>query len=48
MSSGPRDQTLRVQGKVGSTAELAAMVVKRQSGHCIRVSDVARVEDGAE
>jgi hydrophobe/amphiphile efflux-1 (HAE1) family protein len=46
--SGPREETLRVQGRVGSPAELAALVVRQADGRAIHVSDVARVEDGGE
>jgi HAE1 family hydrophobic/amphiphilic exporter-1 len=48
VSSGPIDHTLRVQGRVGSPAELGAIVVKQLGSRSIRVSDVARVEDGGE
>jgi hydrophobe/amphiphile efflux-1 (HAE1) family protein len=48
VSSGPTDQTLRVQGRVESPAQLGAIVVKQLDGHSLRVSDVARVEDGGE
>jgi hydrophobe/amphiphile efflux-1 (HAE1) family protein len=48
VSAGPTDQTLRVQGRVDSPAQLGAIVVKQVDGHPLRVSDVARVEDGGE
>jgi hydrophobe/amphiphile efflux-1 (HAE1) family protein len=48
VSSGPIDQTLRVQGRVDSPAALAAIVVKQVGARSLRVSDVARVEDGGE
>ena len=48
ISSGPVDQTLRVQGRVDSPAALAAIVVKQAGSRSLRVSDVARVEDGGE
>ena len=48
VSAGPTDQTLRVQGRVESPAQLGAMVVKQLDGHPLQVSDLARVEDGGE
>ena len=48
VSSGPVDQTLRVQGRVGTPSEIGAIVVKRLDTRSLRVSDVGRVEDGAE
>jgi hydrophobe/amphiphile efflux-1 (HAE1) family protein len=48
VSAGPTDQTLRVQGRVESLAQLEAIVVKQLDGHPLRVSDLARVEDGGE
>jgi hypothetical protein len=48
VKSGPVDQTLRVKGRVESPAELAAITIKQVGDRSIRVSDVARVEDGAE
>jgi hydrophobic/amphiphilic exporter-1 (mainly G- bacteria), HAE1 family len=48
ISSGPVDRTLRVQGRVESLAELGDIVVRQLDARSIRVSDVARVEDGGE
>jgi hydrophobic/amphiphilic exporter-1 (mainly G- bacteria), HAE1 family len=48
VSGGPTDQMLRVQGRVDSPAQLGAIVVKPLDGHPLRVSDLARVEDGGE
>ena len=48
VKSGPVDQTLRVKGRVESPAELAAITIQQVGDRAIRVSDVARVEDGAE
>ena len=48
LKNGPDDVTLRVQGRVVSPAEISRLVVRDVSDHPIRVSDVARVEDGAE
>ncbi len=39
---------LRVLGKVQSVAEIGQLVVKERQGGLVRLSDVARVEDGAE
>jgi hydrophobe/amphiphile efflux-1 (HAE1) family protein len=46
VETGPRQLTLRIQGRVGSVEDLAGIVVKTKDGRAIRVSDVARVEDG--
>lgn len=40
------ERNLRVVGKVKSVAEIGGLVVKEQDGRLVRVSDVARVEDG--
>jgi len=48
LSTGPVDYTLRVRGRVGSVEELAAVVVRQSGAHPLRLSDVARVEDGGE
>lgn len=48
VNAGPTDQTLRVQGRVESPAQLGAIVVKQLDGHPLQVSDLARVEDGGE
>jgi HAE1 family hydrophobic/amphiphilic exporter-1 len=48
VSAGPTDQTLRVQGRVESPAQLGEIVVKQLDDHPLRVSDLARVEDGGE
>src|SRR6185312_9129207 len=46
--TGPTEMTLRVQGRVSSPQALADIVVRQSGNHPIRVSDVARVEDGEE
>jgi hydrophobe/amphiphile efflux-1 (HAE1) family protein len=46
--TGPTELTLRVQGRITSPQALGDIVVKQQDRHPIRVSDVARVEDGEE
>ena len=48
VETGPRDLTLRVQGRVETPTELGRIVVKDSADHPIRVQDVARVEDGQE
>jgi hydrophobe/amphiphile efflux-1 (HAE1) family protein len=48
VDTGPSQLTLRIHGRVGSAAEIGDLVVRQQSGHPIRVSDVGKVEDGAE
>jgi HAE1 family hydrophobic/amphiphilic exporter-1 len=48
VETGPRDVTLRVQGRVESIPELARIVVRQNGDHPIRVEDVGKVEDGEE
>ena len=48
INNGPTELTLRVQGRVSSPQAIADIVVRQTGSHAIRVSDVARVEDGAE
>jgi len=48
VQTGPRDLTLRVQGRVETVADLARVVVRQQGDHPIRLQDVAKVEDGQE
>ncbi|MBS2030901.1 MAG: efflux RND transporter permease subunit [Deltaproteobacteria bacterium] len=48
VQTGPRDLTLRVQGRVESPVELGRIVVRQNGDHPIRVQDLARVEDGQE
>jgi len=45
---GPRQLTLRVEGKVRSMDELRQLVIREADEHPIRLEDVALVEDGAE
>ena len=45
---GPRQLTLRVEGKVKSMDELRQLVVRESDEHPTRLEDVALVEDGAE
>jgi HAE1 family hydrophobic/amphiphilic exporter-1 len=46
--TGPKDLTLRVQGRVESPAELGRLVVRQRADHAILVRDVAQVEDGQQ
>ncbi|MBU8897192.1 AcrB/AcrD/AcrF family protein [Corallococcus sp. H22C18031201] len=48
IQTGPRDLTLRVQGRVESVEQLGRIVIRNVAGHPLRVQDVARVEDGQE
>ncbi|HKT82117.1 MAG TPA: efflux RND transporter permease subunit, partial [Vicinamibacterales bacterium] len=46
VDQGPQSITLRTRGRVTTTAEFGDIVVRERDGHPVRVSDVARVEDG--
>ena len=46
--TGPRELTLRVQGRVDTPVELGRIVVSQSGDHPMRLADVARVEDGEE
>src|SRR5438034_4873445 len=46
LDQGPQSVTLRTRGRVQTVAEFGDIVVRQNQGHPIRVSDVARVEDG--
>ena len=48
METGPQQLTVRVKGRVDSPAQLGDLVIRYADGHPVRISDVARVEDGAE
>jgi hydrophobic/amphiphilic exporter-1 (mainly G- bacteria), HAE1 family len=48
VQTGPRDLTLRVQGRVETVEDMARIVVRQQADHPIRLQDVAKVEDGQE
>jgi HAE1 family hydrophobic/amphiphilic exporter-1 len=48
VDTGPEQLTLRIHGRAGSAAEMAALVVAQRDGHSIRVEDLGRVEDGKE
>src|SRR3954470_10635345 len=46
MDQGPQSMTLRTRGRVQTVAEFGDIVIRQRDVHAIRVSDVARVEDG--
>src|SRR6476659_11463034 len=46
VDQGPQSMTLRTRGRVQTVAAFGDIVVREKDGHPIRVSDVARVEDG--
>ncbi|WP_437876137.1 efflux RND transporter permease subunit [Sorangium sp. So ce513] len=46
VETGPEDLTLRVMGRVDSPEALGRVVLREKDGHAVRLSDVARVEDG--
>ena len=47
LKSGPQDVTLRVAGKVTTVEQIGSIVVRQAAERPIRVSDVAKVADGA-
>ncbi|HEY7287787.1 MAG TPA: efflux RND transporter permease subunit [Vicinamibacterales bacterium] len=46
MDQGQQSVTLRTRGRVQTVQEFGDIVIRAKDGHPIRVSDVARVEDG--
>ncbi|MCB9519252.1 MAG: efflux RND transporter permease subunit, partial [Myxococcales bacterium] len=48
LESGDQRISLRLSGRVDDVAQLGEVVVRTVGGHPVRLSDVARVEDGAE
>lgn len=48
LEGGPAERGLRIEGRVNTTTDLGAMVVRQNGDHPLRVRDVARVEDGSE
>jgi HAE1 family hydrophobic/amphiphilic exporter-1 len=46
VEQGSRTLTLRVQGRVESVPDMGEIVIATRDGYAVRVSDVARVEDG--
>src|SRR5690606_11007784 len=48
LETGPQSLTLRIDGRVRSVEDVAALVVRSENGRILRLADVARVEDGEE
>ena len=48
IETGPKNLTLRVNGRVGSVDEIGRLIIRDVGGHPIRVGDVAKVVDGQE
>jgi HAE1 family hydrophobic/amphiphilic exporter-1 len=48
IDTGPERLALRLRGRVEKVEELGQLVLREQNGHILRVSDVARVEDGEQ
>src|SRR5919108_4000569 len=46
VDQGPQSLTLRTRGRVQTVADFNDIVVREKEGHPVRISDVARVEDG--
>ncbi|MCP3100796.1 efflux RND transporter permease subunit [Myxococcus sp. K15C18031901] len=46
LQTGPKDLSLRVQGRVESVEALGRIVIRNVEGRPVRIRDVARVEDG--
>src|SRR5467141_3724729 len=46
VDQGPQSLTLRTRGRVQSVSEFGDIVVREKEGHPVRVTDVARIEDG--
>ena len=46
VDQGPQSLTLRTRGRIQSVVEFNDIVVREKDGHPVRISDVARVEDG--
>jgi len=46
VDQGPQSITLRTRGRIQTVAEFGDVVVREKDGHPVRVSDIARVEDG--
>ncbi|NVB79528.1 MAG: efflux RND transporter permease subunit, partial [Kofleriaceae bacterium] len=45
---GPRNRTLRIEGRAIEAKQIGEIVVRQQGDHAIRVSDVADIEDSEE
>ena len=48
LEAGDVQRTLRLRGRVARPEQIGALVLRDQDGRPVRVSDVARVEDGQE
>ncbi|HEY2370520.1 MAG TPA: efflux RND transporter permease subunit [Polyangiaceae bacterium] len=48
IETGPQHISLRVQGRVPNVEAIGKIAIRDDRDHAIRVSDVARVDDGAE
>src|SRR5436190_18192193 len=46
VDQGAKSITLRTRGRVQTIAEFGDVVVREKDGHPVRVSDIARIEDG--
>jgi HAE1 family hydrophobic/amphiphilic exporter-1 len=46
LDQGPQSVTLRTRGRVDTIAGFGDIVIREKDGHPIRVSDIARIEDG--
>jgi HAE1 family hydrophobic/amphiphilic exporter-1 len=48
VEQGPRDMALRTYGRVEQVEDFGDIVIGNRNGHAVRLSEVARVEDGTE
>src|SRR5690606_36258470 len=48
LETGPQSLTLRIKGRVDSVQAVENLAVRSEDGRILRLSDVARIEDGAE
>lgn len=48
VESGPKQWTLRVEGRVTAVEDLGDIIINQRAGHPTRIRDVARVEDGMQ
>ena len=46
VDQGPESISLRTRGRVNSVGEFGDVIIREMNGHPVKVSDVARVEDG--
>jgi hydrophobic/amphiphilic exporter-1 (mainly G- bacteria), HAE1 family len=45
---GPKNSTLRIEGRASEAAQIGDIVVRQQGDHAVRVRDVADIEDAEE